>query len=383
MHLFLCAGEPSGDLHGANLVRALKAHNSSVRVTGFGGPKMRAAGAELLFDLTSLAVMGFVRVLKHLRTFFRLARQAQDHWAGDRPEAVVLIDYPGFNFALAKRAHAAGIPVYYFVPPQIWAWRTGRVKKVRRWFDGVLTALPFEDDWYRSHGVATHYVGHPYFDELAAQRPDAAFVAAERAAGGPVVGLLPGSRDQEVTANLPLLVGAAARVAAERPDARFRVAAFNDAQAAVCRAAFAGAGLPVEVLVGRTPEVIALATACVAVSGSVGLELMGRHVPTVVVYRMNQLMYRIVRRLLKVPFVSLVNLLARAELYPEYKTWTDDPRPITEHLLRWLNDPAARDAVVGRLRELTAREARPGACDRAAVFLLAAAAARAEARRAA
>lgn len=383
MHLFLCAGEPSGDLHGANLVCALKAHNPSVRVTGFGGPKMRAAGAELLFDLTSLAVMGFVRVLKHLRTFFRLARQAQDHWAADRPDAVVLIDYPGFNFALAKRAHAAGIPVYYFVPPQIWAWRTGRVKKVRRWFDGVLTALPFEDEWYRSHGVATHYVGHPYFDELAAQRPDAAFVAAERAAGGPVVGLLPGSRDQEVTANLPLLVGAAARVAAERPDVRFRVAAFNDAQAAVCRAAFAGADLPAEVLVGRTPEVIALATACVAVSGSVGLELMSRHVPTVVVYRMNQLMYRIVRRLLRVPFVSLVNLLARAELYPEYKTWTDDPRPITTHLLRWLNDPAARDAVVGRLRELTAREARPGACDRAAAFLLAAAAARAEARRAA
>lgn len=373
MHLFLSAGEPSGDLHGANLVRALQARHPLIRVSGFGGPRMRAAGAELLFDLTSLAVMGFVRVLKHLRTFFRLARQAQDSWGADKPDAVVLIDYPGFNFALAKRAHAAGIPVYYFVPPQIWAWRTGRVKKVRRWCAGVLTALPFEDDWYRSRGVATHFVGHPYFDELAAQRPDAAFVVAERA-GGPVIGLLPGSRDQEVAANLPLMVGAAELIAAARPDVRFRVAAFHQRQADVCRAAFAGKNLPVEVLVGRTPEVIVMATACVAVSGSVGLELMGRHVPTVVVYRMSRLMLRLVRRLVKVRFMSLVNLLAGKELFPEYATHGDDPAPVAEPVLRWLNDPAARDAVVEQLRGLTAREARPGACDRAALFLLDAAA---------
>jgi lipid-A-disaccharide synthase len=373
MHLFLSAGEPSGDLHGANLVRALTARDPSVRVTGFGGPGMKAAGADLLYPLTELAVMGFVRVLKSLRTFFRLARQAQDNWAADRPDKVVLIDYPGFNFALAKRAHAAGIPVYYFVPPQIWAWRTHRVEKVRRWCAGVLTALPFEDEWYRSRGVATHYVGHPYFDELAAQRPDAAFVEAERAAGGPVVGLLPGSRDQEVTANLPLLVGVARRVGSHRSDVRFRVAAFNDRQAAACRAAFGGTGLPVEVLVGRTPEVIALATACVAVSGSVGLELMGRHVPTVVVYRMNRLMLRLVQKLVKVPYMSLVNLLAGEELFPEFATHTDDPGPVADPVLHWLNDPTARAATVARLRDLTARVAVPGACDRAADFLLGAA----------
>jgi lipid-A-disaccharide synthase len=370
MHLFLSAGEPSGDLHAANLARALRSRHPDIRITGFGGPKLAAAGAELLFPLSTLAVMGIVRVLKNLRTFFRLARQAQDHWAAERPDAVVLIDYPGFNFALAKRAHAAGIPVYYFVPPQIWAWRTHRVEKIRRWCAGVLTALPFEDDWYRKHRVATHYVGHPYFDELASQHPDAEFIATERARGGVVIGLLPGSRDQEVSANLPLLVGAAARVATARPDVRFQVAAFSAAQAEVCRAAFAERNVPVEIHVGRTPEVIALATACVAVSGSVGLELMGRHVPTVVIYRMTPTMYRIVKKMLKVPYVSLVNLLAGAEIFPEYKTPTSDPRPIVKHLLHWLTDPAALAAVVGRLHDLTAREARPGACDRAAAFLL-------------
>jgi len=377
MHLFLSAGEPSGDLHGANLVRALLRRDPSVRVTGLGGPKMTAAGVNVLFPLAKHAVMGFVRVLKHLRTFFRAARLAQDSWAADRPDAVVVIDCAGFNLPLAKRAHAAGIPVYYLMPPQVWAWRSHRVKKMRRFCAGVLTALPFEEKWYRDRGVATHFVGHPYFDELAAQQPDAALVATERAAGGPIVGLLPGSRDQEVTANLPLLVGAARRVAAERPDVRFRVAAFNDRQADVCREAFAGLNLPVEVMVGRTPEVIAMATACVAVSGSVGLELMGRHVPTVVVYRMGRWTLKLVRMLVKVPYMSLVNLLAGEELFPEHATHSDDPGPVAAPILRWLNDDSARTAVVERLRALTEQEARPGACDRAAAYLLDAAPGRA------
>lgn len=379
MHLFLSAGEPSGDLHGANLVRALKARSPTVRVTGLGGPRMAAAGAHVLYPLAKHAVMGFVRVLKHLRTFFRAARLAQDSWTTDRPDAVVIIDCSGFNLPLAKRAHAAGIPVYYFMPPQVWAWRSHRVEKIRRWCVGVLTALPFEEEWYRSRGVNTHFVGHPYFDELDAQQPDAAFVLAERAGGGPIVGLLPGSRDQEVSLNLPLLTGAAARVSAARPDVRYRVAAFNERQAEACRAAFAPTGLPVDVLVGRTPEVIAMATACVAVSGSVGLELMNRHVPTVVVYRIGRLTMLLVRKLVKVRFISLVNLLAGEELYPEYPTASADAGPIAVPLLRWLNDEAARAAVVGRLRALTEREARPGACDRAAAYLLAAFRARAAA----
>jgi lipid-A-disaccharide synthase len=370
MHLFLSAGEPSGDLHGANLVRALLRRDPSVRVTGLGGAKMTAAGVNVLFPLAKHAVMGFVRVLKHLRTFFRAARLAQESWAADPPDAVVVIDCAGFNLPLAKRAHAAGIPVYYLMPPQVWAWRSHRVEKIRRWCTGVLTVLPFEDDWYRSRGVGTHFVGHPYFDELAAQQPDAALVAAERAAGGPIVGLLPGSRDQEVTANLPLLVGAARRVAAVRPDVRYRVAAFNERQAEKCRAAFTDTGLPVEVLVGRTPEVIAMATACVAVSGSVGLELMSRHIPTVVIYRTGRWSLMLIRKLVKIRFMSLVNLLAGEELYPEHATHSADPGPVAEPLLRWLNDDAARTAVVERLRELTEREARPGACDRAAAYLL-------------
>ena len=379
MHLFVSAGEPSGDLHGANLVRALTARAPGVRVTGFGGDRMAAAGADLLYPLTKLAVMGVRRVAENIRTFVRLGNQAREHFATERPDAVVLIDYPGFHFALAKRAKALGVPVYFFVPPQLWAWAGWRVKKVRRYFDGVLTALPFEDDWFRARGVKTHYVGHPYFDELAAQRLDPAFLAAERANPGRVVGLLPGSRDQEVIGNFRGMLAAAARVRSGRPDARFLVAAFNEPQAALCREMAAGSGLPVEVHVGRTPEIIELAEACVSVSGSVSLELMNRLKPTVIVYRGGKLLSLAASLFLNVEYITLVNLLADAAVYPEYAASSDRSAEVAGHVLAWLNDPAAMAERVEQLGAVKAAVARPGACDRAAAFLLAAGSTRAAA----
>jgi lipid-A-disaccharide synthase len=376
MKLFLSAGEPSGDLHGSNLIHALKRDDPTIQITGFGGPKMTAAGAELLYPLTELAVMGLRRVVRHLPTFFRLAAIAERRFRVARPDAVVLIDYPGFNFALARRAHAAGIPVYYFVPPQLWAWRSGRVREVRKWCAGVLSALPFEDDWYRARGVATHYVGHPYFDELAGERLDAGFLAEQRGRGGRLVGLLPGSRNQEVAANTTMMLAAAARVKATHADARFLVAAFNDRQATAVREAAANSGLPVEVHVGRTPEVIESADVCVAVSGSVSLELLYRAKPTVVVYRMSPLSLWLARRLVKLRYFTLVNLLAGDEVFPEVATARDESARIAGHLSQWLGDAAQRDNLVSRITALRARVAVPGACDRAAEFLLSAVARR-------
>jgi len=370
MNLFFSAGEPSGDLHGANLIRSLRSRNPNTQITGFGGPKMSAAGADLHFPLTELSVMGLRRVLRHIPTFFRLAGEAERLFRDQRPDAVVLIDYPGFNFELAKRAHAVGIPVYYFVPPQLWAWRRGRARQVRKWCAGVLSALPFEDDWYRSRGIRTHYVGHPYFDELAGQKLDPEFLGEERAKSGAVVGLLPGSRNQEVAANFSMMLAAARKVKANRPDARFLVAAFNDRHAAAVREVAASAGFPVAVHVGRTPEIIELSDSCIAVSGSVSLELMYRAKPSVVVYRMSPLSLWLARRLVKLPYFTLVNLLANAELFPEIATARDESDRIAGHVLGWLNNPTLRDNAVAKLIALRNRAAVPGACERAAEFLL-------------
>ncbi len=369
MKLFLSAGEPSGDLHAANLIRAVVSQNPRAQISALGGPLTRAAGANVLYPLTELAVMGLNGVVKALPTLFEVGNLSLRHIRKTKPDAVVLIDYPGFHLALAKRLREYGVPIYYFVPPQIWAWKQWRVRSVRRCFTGVLSALPFEDEWYRDRHVRTHYVGHPYFDELSRQRLDPAFLAAERVAPGIRIALLPGSRNREVAANAEMMLNAARKIHAVRPDTRFLVAAFNERQGAVIRATLP-AGVPVEVYHGRTPEIIELADSCVAVSGSVGLELMNRAKPTVVVFRTDRLGLWLIRRLVKVPYMSLVNLLAGEELYPEVATWRDESDRIAEHTLSWLNDPTGRSALVNRIAELRDRVAQPGACDRAASFLL-------------
>jgi lipid-A-disaccharide synthase len=370
MKLFISAGEPSGDLHGANLVRCLRARQPDVQIRGFGGPRMRAAGVTLDYPLTDLAVMGVSRVLRHIPTFFRLANAAETHFRANRPDAVVLIDYPGFNFQLGKRAHAYGIPVYYFVPPQLWAWRRGRVRQLRKWCTRVFTALPFEDQWYRKQGVRTEYTGHPYFDELAAQQLDPHFMTLQQNTTGRVVGLLPGSRDQEVSSNFSMMLRAAKQISSVCPDVRFMVAAYHERHGRMIRHAIQGVDIPIQVEVGRTPEIIQLSTACIAVSGSVSLELMYRAKPTVIVYRMAPVSLWLARRLVKLRYFTLVNLLAEKELYPEIATSTDQSARIARHIIDWLTQPDHASRVVSELTRLRDQVAQPGACVHAACSLL-------------
>jgi lipid-A-disaccharide synthase len=370
MHLFISAGEPSGDLHGANLVRELKKLNPTIRLSGFGGDRMAAAGCELLYPLSKLSVMWFLHVIKNIFTFIRLLGQAQKFFRQERPDLVVVIDCPGFHWKLAERARAEGIPVVYFVPPQIWAWAQWRVKKMRRLMTHVLSALPFEHDWLAERGVPSTYIGHPYFDELAAQQLDASFLAAERSRPGRVIGILPGSRNQEVTRNAPAMLRAARLIHEARPDTRFLVAAFNEHQAVTARSEAARWRMPVEIHVGRTPEVIELAQCCIAVSGSVSLELMYRRKPGVIVYRLRRFDRKIAGAFMKVRFISLVNLLAGKEVYPEFLTDRDPSKGVSARIIDWLDDEKERDVVKRELDELCDRVARPGACARAAAFIL-------------
>ncbi len=370
MRIFISAGEPSGDLHGANLIRELRRLRPDVEFVGFGGDRMAEAGARLLYPLCQLAVMWFLRVFTKLALFIRLTWRADRCFREEQPDAVVLIDFPGFHWGLAKRAHARGIPVYYFVPPQLWAWAGWRVKKMRRWVDQILCSLPFEPDWYAARGVRARYIGHPYFDELARQRPDPAFLAEQLARPGVVIALLPGSRLQEVTHNWPTMRRAAEILHAARPDVRFLVACFNAEQEALIRADLPAEAVPLEAHVGRTPEIIELARACVAVSGSVGLELLAKARPTVVLYRIARYALVIAGWFIKCRFISLVNLLAGKELFPEFLTWRDEAPAVAATVRRWLDDPAAEAGLVRELTDLRRRVAEPGACARAAALII-------------
>ncbi len=370
MRIFLSAGEPSGDLHGSNLARALQQARPDIECVGFGGERMEADGCRLLYPLCRHAMVGFVRVFAHVAALARLLRQADEYFEARRPDAVILIDFPGFHWWLARRAKARGIPVFYFVPPQLWAWAGWRVAKMRRFVDHVLCTLPFEKPWYQARGVTAHYVGHPYFDELHQQQLNAAFVEAEQERSGTIVGLLPGSRNSELQENLPTLLGAAHRIHAARPDTRFLVACFKDEHRQYVEDRLRGMDLPIAVHVDRTAEIIHLAKATVAVSGSVSLELLYRGTPSVVVYRV-PLPHLWAQSVLRTcPYISLVNLLAQRELFPEFLSHRDESEAVAGRVLHWLNDEAAYRMVCAELAALKDRVAEPGSCNRAAGFIL-------------
>jgi lipid-A-disaccharide synthase len=378
MRIFISAGEPSGDIHGANLIHTLRRLQPGIEFVGFGGERMEAAGCRLLYPLCRLAVMWFLRVLVNGHVFLYLGSLADRFFRHRRPDAVVLIDYPGFHWWLARRAHFHGIPVYYFVPPQLWSWAAWRVAKMRRWVNHVLCALPFEEKWYRERGVSAHYVGHPFFDELPAQRLDACFLAHHRAKPGPIVGLLPGSRTQEVERNLSTLVRSARLIHAARPDVRFLVACFKPAHQHYVDdylrrhspAGWPRDGLFVETCVGRTPEIIELAHSCVAVSGSVGLELLYRGKPTVVLYRIRRIDLKVAGFFKTSPYISLVNVLAGKELFPEFLTDRCEAEAISRNMLNWLTNAIVYEETRQEMAKLKKLVAEPGACERAAWFIL-------------
>ena len=389
MEIFFSAGEPSGDLHGANLIRALRQRNPGLRAVGYGGPEMAAAGCELHADLTALAVMWFLRVLVNIHKFLELASRADRYFRHHHPDAVVLIDYPGFNWWIARRAKAHGIPVYYYAPPQIWAWAGWRIKKMRRFVDHVLCSLPFEEKWFRERGCKATFVGHPYFDEVRRQQLDPKFLETKQRAEAPLVAILPGSRTQEVAHNLKHFLQAARIIHAQMPQVRFAVASFKDRQAEMARHMVARSGLPIEVHAGKTPELIHAADCCMAVSGSVSLELLYQTKPTVILYWISPLAYRVQQHFRKVKYITLVNLLttddlfpadltpydpdaphAAEVLFPEYLTCQDKSMQIALHVVQWLTDRPRRQQLVERLGQLKARIAHGGAALAAAGIIL-------------
>jgi lipid-A-disaccharide synthase len=367
MRIFFSVGEPSGDIHGANLIRALSSVRSDCEFVGFGGDRMAQAGCMHLFPLCNYAVMGFSRVIASLPQFVRLIAQADRYFRRHRPDAVVLIDYPGFNWWIARRAHAQGIPVFYFVPPQIWAWASWRVNKMRRFVDHVLCSLPFEEAWYREHGVSAEYVGHPFFDDLPGQKVDPGFLDGQRRQGGTVIGILPGSRTQEVQRNFPTQLRSAQIIHQAHPDTRFMVACFKESQQKMADEMLrAYPQLPMQTFVHRTPEIIEASKLCLSVSGSVSLELLYRAKPTVIIYRTGKLVETFIRPLLTAKYITLVNLLADKLLYPEFASDRCQAGEASQALLHWLDDDAKYAKTCGELLALRERTAQPGACARAA-----------------
>lgn len=390
MKIFFSVGEPSGDLHGANLIRAMQARRGDLEFVGYGGPKMADAGCQLHADLTKLAIMWFLRVFLNLHRFIGLMLQANRYFRESRPDAVVLIDYPGFNWWIAARAKAHGIPVFYYGTPQLWAWGGWRVKKMRRFVDHVLCKLPFEEAWYRERDCNATFVGHPYFDQLRQHRMHDGFLADQREKKGKLVAILPGSRSQEVAANLPPFLETAKKIAEQVPDVRFAVAAYNENQAAYAFEQIIASGLDIEVQVDRTPELIQSAHCCLACSGSVSLELLYHEKPTVIHYKISPFALWVQSFFRKVRYITLVNILstdkpfyddeyytydpdalgAEQVLFPEYLTCEDRTGDMATRIVTWLQDDDAHATRIRQLHQLREKVAGGGASVRGAEYIL-------------
>jgi len=375
MRIFFSAGEPSGDQHAARLISHLQRLNPAVEVEGFGGPAMREAGCRLFHELTKLAVMGFLRVLPLVRQFYGLVSEAERHFDQSPPDAVVLVDFPGFNWWIARAAKKRGIPVYYYLPPQLWAWAPWRIRKVRRWVDHVLCALPFEYDWYKSRGVACSWVGHPFFDQVRERALDREILGQLNAGAGPLVALLPGSRGHEIEKNWPVMMEVVRRLAVQYPQTRWAVGCYRDDQRLRCQElqATSGLDLPLSYFTGAASEVIESADCCLLVSGSISLEILARRKPGIVLYRVPQIGRFFARFLMLCRWISLPNLMANREVMPEFVS-SGDPEPdivkIVERLGLWLGDPVELRQVMSDMGALAERTAAAGASEATAGFLV-------------
>jgi lipid-A-disaccharide synthase len=378
MKLFFSVGEPSGDQHAAHLIEAFQRRAPQMEFVGFGGPMMERAGCRLNYQLTNLAVMGFLRVVPLLKQFYDLVQNADHLFKTERPDAVILVDFPGFNWWVARKAKAAGIPVFYYLPPQLWVWAPWRINKMRAFVDHVLCGLSFEPEWYAKRGMRVDYVGHPFFDEVAEHNLDQAFVDEQWQRPGRIVGVLPGSRNHEVEKNWPLQVQVMQRLRARHADIRFVVANYREQQQARCEAMLEEMNdgqtpLPIEFHTGRTPEIIEMAECCLMVSGSVSLELLARRTPAAVVYQGSIFLWFLKLALSQVNSMTLPNLMAGRTIFPEQLVILRKERAVerlTESLDLWLSDESRRLAVVNELDDLARRVARTGASSRAADTIL-------------
>ena len=381
--VLIVAGEASGDLYGGLLMQAMQAggpardgtaaaSGTAIDFTGIGGDAMRGAGLEALADASVLGVTGIVEVAARFGTIWRAYRDATRILddPGRRPDLAILIDYPDFNLRLAARARRAGVPVLYFVSPQVWAWRRGRVKRMAGRVDRMLVILPFEEAIYREAGVPVTFVGHPLLDLVRTHRTP----RQERARLGldpdrPLVALLPGSRRNEITAHLPPLLEAVDHLRREFRDLQALLTVAPTRSEAEIRLAAGGSGrrgpLPVLVREDRY-DAVAAADAAVVASGTATLETALLGVPMAIVYRMHPLTFAVARRLADLPHVGMPNLIAGRRIVPELLQDECRGERIAATLRAILTDPGAAQRMRDDLRSVRARLGEPGAIARAA-----------------
>ena len=358
----IVAGEASGDIYGAELVRETRIISPDIRFFGAGGERMREAGVETLIDSADIAVVGLVEVLKHFGTISAAFLKLKQILLNDPPDILILIDYPGFNLRLAKVAKRAGVRVLYYISPQIWAWRQGRVKKISRLVDHMAVILPFEASFYQQAGVPVTFVGHPMLDmvDIDTTREEAASSLGLNPARK-IVGLFPGSRKSEIERLLPVIVAAAVRLRESFPEIQFVLPLASTLAEADIKPYLSKADLVVTVIKGQIHQLIRACDAVISVSGTVTLEIALVGTPMVIIYRLSPLTYQIAKLLIKVEHIGLCNIVAGETAAKELIQGEATPENISDEIAKILTDDSYTSSIKEKLATVRSRLGKGGA----------------------
>jgi len=365
--IYLVAGEVSGDRLAADLVRVLKKRNPELEVHGVGGPMLRAAGQQQSFDLARHAVVGLTDVLKNLPKFLGFFRQVKAEILKLKPDVVILVDYPGFNLRLAKALHRENPPpaVVYYVSPQVWAWKAGRARTMERILERLLVIFPFEVEWFarQAPNLKVKWVGHPLADRWIDQTTGPA------SSETPCVALLPGSRPKEIARHWPLLLETASRIVQEQRNVRFVTLATGPEMRQQLEEAWARlptSGVSLDIVSGQSLTLLNRCTMAIVASGTATLECAMAGLPMLVIYRTSWFTYLLGRMLVKLPYLSMVNVLAGEKVVPEFLQGAATSERLTTATLQILRNPRGTEKMARRIREVAAKLGGPGAAERAA-----------------
>ena len=356
-------------MHGAKLVQSIKRIDPRSFLFGIGGREMHAEGVQIIVDANILSVVGITEVFSKLPTIYRSMSTVKKALRQLKPNLLILIDFPDFNFHVAEFAKKLGIPILYYISPQIWAWRQGRVKKIKRLVDHMAVILPFEASFYRKHQVPVTFVGHPLLDRIVPV-PTPSFASELKQA--PTIGLLPGSREKEVSTLLPAMLDACNKIQKRCPKARFIISCSDSihAERMMRMVNPYKADINAEVIKGRVERVIRNSQILVAASGTVTLEAALYQVPTVIVYKVSPTSYWLGKRLIKVKHIGIVNLIVQKSLLPELIQDDASPEQIAQKVINMIGDPRLYRRITEELSHVPKRLGGAGASDRVARIAL-------------
>ena len=369
--IFIVCGEPSGDLLAGNLIQEIKKIDPAIQIAGVGGISLKKSGAEILCDIKELSVMGFFDVLKKLPKFLKLKQLLLERINLDKPAAVILVDFSGFNLRLAKAINRR-IPTIYYVSPQVWASRENRINSIKDFISKMIVLFKFEEEFYKKHGIQAHWVGHPLLNLVQATMEKQELI--KNLGLDPsqkIVALLPGSRKQEIRMLLPLMLEAAQLIRKEIPGAQFIIAKSANLDARIYRdECNKYNSLNLKVVDGKTYDCLNIADFCLVCSGTATLETAIMQKPFLIVYKMNLLNYLLYRPQVKIPYIGIVNIVAGKKIVPEFIQFNARPEKIAQAALELLQNPAQEKQMLESLSSVKASLGSPGAAERAAKIIL-------------